>query len=151
MQRLVAHGADPLLPAADDTTPLMAAAGLGTVAPGEEAGTEPEVLEAVRLIVALGADLNAVNDDGDTAMHGAAYKNLPQVVRLLDELGADIAVWNRRNEHGWTPLRIAEGYRFGNFKPSPETVSALHEVMRAHGVEPPRGTDQDAGGKQIYR
>ena len=33
---------DPLLPNADNSTPLMAAAGLGTTAPDEEAGTEAE-------------------------------------------------------------------------------------------------------------
>jgi len=31
-------------------------------------------------------------------------------------------------------LTIAEGNRFGNFKPSPETVAAFHRVMQAAGV-----------------
>jgi hypothetical protein len=34
-------------------------------------------------------------------------------------------VWNRKNRFGWTPLLIAQGYRFGNFKPSPDTVAAI--------------------------
>src|SRR5690606_29958267 len=49
MRALVKHGADPLLPNAEHCTPLMAAAGVGVLAPGEEAGTEPEALEAVAL------------------------------------------------------------------------------------------------------
>ncbi len=136
MRALVELGADPLLPNADNSTPLMAAAGLGTRSPGEDAGTEPEVLAAVRLALELGADIDAVDDNGETAMHGAAYKNLPKVVALLAAKGADIEIWNKRNAWGWTPLEIAEGYRFGNFKPSPVTVAALHEAMRARGVDP---------------
>ena len=74
---------------------------------------------------------------GETAMHGAAYKNLPKAVRLLAAKGARIEVWNQPDEFGWTPLAIAAGYRFGNFKPSPETEAALREVMLAAGVTPP--------------
>jgi ankyrin repeat protein len=134
MRTLVKLGADPLLPNAEQSTPLMAAAGLGTRAPGEEAGTEPEALEAVALVIELGGDVNAVDDNGETAMHGAAYKNLPQVVQLLAARGARIDVWNRKNRYGWTPLSIAEGHRVGNFKPSPETIAALEQVLQAAGV-----------------
>jgi ankyrin repeat protein len=137
MRTLIDLGADPLLPNAENCTPLMAAAGVGTLAPGEEAGTEPEVLEAVALALERGGDVNAVDDNGETAMHGAAYKNLPKVVQLLADKGARIEVWNRKNKYGWTPLMIAEGHRPGNFKPSPETISALHRVMLAAGVSPP--------------
>lgn len=136
MRALAELGADPLLPNVDNSTPLMAAAGLGTRSPGEDAGLESEVLEAVQLALDLGADINAVDDKGETAMHGAAYKNLPKVVALLAAKGADIEVWYQRNKWGWTPLEIAEGYRFGNFKPSPVTVEALHKVMWAHNVDP---------------
>jgi hypothetical protein len=37
----------------------------------------------------------------------------------------------------WTPLTIAYGYRFGNYKPSPVTVAALAKVMKAAGVPVP--------------
>ena len=118
MRLLLELGADPTLPNAQHCTPLLAAAGVGTVAPGEEAGTEPEVLEAVALCLELGSDVNAVDDNGETAMHGAAYKSLPQVVQFLADKGAKIEVWNHKNKYGWTPLLIAEGHRVGNFKPS---------------------------------
>jgi ankyrin repeat protein len=109
---------------------------VGCLAPGEEAGTEPEALEAVALAIELGNDVNAVDDNGETAMHGAAYKNFPKVVQLLADKGAKVEVWNRKNKYGWTPLSIAEGYRVGNFKPSPETLAALHQIMRAAGISP---------------
>jgi ankyrin repeat protein len=147
MQTLVALGADPLLTNATNSTPLMAAAGLGTHAPGEEAGTELEALEAVALALELGGDVNAVDDNGETAVHGAAYKNLPKVVELLAERGAKIDVWNQKNKYGWTPLTIAEGYRVGNFKPSPDTIAALHRVMLAVGVTPPPPTKPVADRK----
>ena len=71
------------------------------------------MLEAVELLLKLGADVNAVDDNGETAMHGAAYRNHPKVVQLLADKGAKIAVWNRENKTGYTPLVIAEGYRRG--------------------------------------
>ncbi len=138
MKTLAGLGADPLLPNADNSTPLMVAAGLATRSPGEDAGTQPEVLEAVQVALELGADINAVDDNGETAVHGAAYKNLPEVVKFLASQGAGIDLWNRENKFGWTPLAIAIGYRFGNFKPSPETEAALREVMIAAGVTPPK-------------
>jgi uncharacterized protein len=148
MRELAALGADPLLPNADNSTPLMAAAGLATRSPGEDAGTEREVLEAVQVALDLGADVNAIDNNGETAMHAAAYKNLPAVVKFLAAKGARITVWNRPNKFGWTPLAIAVGYRFGNFKPSPETEAAVREVMIASGVTPPKTVT--AKTQQIY-
>lgn len=131
MRALRRHGADPKRPNAQHCTPLMAAAGVGCLAPGEEAGTEPEALDAVALAIELGNDVNAVDDNGETAMHGAAYKNFPKVVQLLADNGARVELWNRKNKYGWTPLSIAEGHRVGNFKPSPETIVALERVIKA--------------------
>jgi ankyrin repeat protein len=138
MKTLAALGADPLLTNVDKSTPLMAAAGLATRSPGEDAGTETEVLEAVQVALDLGNDINAIDRNGETVMHAAAYKNLPNVVKFLAAKGAKIDVWNKNDRFGWTPLAIAVGYRFGNFKPSPETEAALRAVMIAAGVTPPK-------------
>jgi ankyrin repeat protein len=140
LRLLVELGADPTLTNADGCTPLMAAAGLGTRSAEEEAGTEDEALEALRFLLKLGADINGVSGLGDTAMHGAAFANFPKVVKFLAAKGARIEVWNQKNQRGWTPLLIAEGHRFGNFKPSFETIAAIHEVMLAHGITPPPPT-----------
>ena len=134
MRELAKLGADPLIPNQDGSTPLMAAAGLGTRSPGEDAGTESEVIEAMQVALDLGNDIDAVDKNGETAMHGAAYKNLPGAVEFLAAKGARIEVWNKKNKFGWTPLTIAEGYRFGNFKPSLVTVAAFHKIMQAAGV-----------------
>jgi ankyrin repeat protein len=150
MRTLAELGADPLRPNAERSTPLMAAAGLGTRSPGEDAGTEAEVLEALQAALDLGADLDAVNSAGETAMHGAAYKNLPAAAQFLSSKGARLSVWNRKNEYGWTPLTIARGYRIGNFKPSPETVAAIETLMLTAGVTPPSEKEEKAVGFDIY-
>ena len=121
---------------------MIVAAGLGTRSPGEDAGTESEVVEALQVAFDLGVDINAVDNNGETAMHGAAYKNLPGAVEFLAAHGAKIDIWNRKDKQGWTPLIIAQGHRFGNYKPSPVTVAAIEKILRGAGItpdpEPPR-------------
>jgi len=135
MRLLTELGADPLLTNEDGTTPLMAASGLGVYSPGEDPGTEPEALEAVKLAVALGGDVNAMDKNGDTAMHGAAYKQFPRVVQYLADQGATVDQWNTKNRQGWTPLRIAVGVHRGmNFRFSKPTADAIAKIMTAAGV-----------------
>ncbi|MGH2437954.1 MAG: ankyrin repeat domain-containing protein, partial [bacterium] len=131
LMRLLAQlGADPLLANEDNTTPLMVAAGVGTQNPGEDPGTEPEVLRAVSVALELGSDLNAVDRNGETVMHGAAYKHVPSVVNFLAGKGARVDVWNQPNKKGWTPLRIADGVQRGmNIVSSPPTAAAIRQVM----------------------
>jgi hypothetical protein len=134
MRHLLELGADPLLPNFDNTTPLMAAAGVGTNEPQEEAGEENEAVEAVKMLVKLGADVNAVDKNGDTAMHGAAYNISPLVVKLLAESGADPQVWNKPNKAGGTPLFIAEGYISRLPRPDTPTIEAITKLMAAAGL-----------------
>ena len=134
MRVLLELGADPLLPNAEGSTPLMAAAGLGTRAPEEEAGSEPEARDAVQLLLDLGADIDAVDENGSTAMHGAAYGSFPTVVQLLADNGADIHVWTEPDVNGRTPLFIAEGYRSGLPRPSRPTMEAIATLMVGAGI-----------------
>ncbi len=134
MRLLLELGADPLLPNFNNTTPLMAAAGVGTDSPDEEAGDEGEALEAVKMLLDLGADINAVDDDGNAAMHGAAYNNYPLVMNLLAERGADPQVWKNPNKLGGTPLFIAEGYADRTLQPHAPTIEAITKLMLAVGL-----------------
>jgi uncharacterized protein len=139
MNLLVELGADPEIPNADNCSPLLAAAGVGALGDGDEAaGTDEESIAAVAALLDLGADVNAVDDNGETAMHGAAYQSRPALVEYLAQRGAAVEVWNTENEAGWTPLSIAHGNRPGNFRPAPDTIAAIERVMRAAGVEPPK-------------
>lgn len=142
MRLLLELGADPSISNVDNCTLLMVACGIGvgSAAANEVAGEESEVLEAAQLLLKLGADINAVDANGETAMHGAALKNLPKVVQFLADNGAKVEVWNRKNSFGSTPLMFAQGYRPGNFKPSFETVDAIQRVMLAAGVAIPTNT-----------
>jgi ankyrin repeat protein len=131
MRLLLELGADPSLQNADSCTPLLAAAGVGVLGDGDEsAGTEAEAIEAVRLILSTGADIDAIDDRGNSAMHGAAYKSWPKLVLCLADNGADIKVWNQKNRRGWTPMMIARGNRPGNFRPSQPTIVALEQISQ---------------------
>ncbi len=139
MRVLAELGADPLLPNTDNTTPVIVAAGVGTSAPGEDPGTPNEVLEAVKVALELGGDINAVDEKGETVMHGAAYKHLPGLVPFLVEAGADIAVWNQPNADGRTPLDIVTlvgGHPGENVAPDSPTADAIREAMQAAGITP---------------
>jgi uncharacterized protein len=132
MKVLVAAGADPLLPNADGTTPLLAAAGVGTHSPGEDAGTENDAVVATKLALELGGDINAVDKNGESAMHGAAYKQFPAVVKFLAQKGAKSEIWNQKNKFGWTPLMIAEGVQRGNnIRTSALTATAIRELINS--------------------
>jgi uncharacterized protein len=115
---LAAAGADPRSAMKDGTTPLMAAAGVGvsrnanrrglTVYDGGKVEDESRVVEAVTSALSLGADVNAVNQAGNTALHGAASLGYDAVVQLLAEKGARLNVKNMR---GQTPLGALTGGR----------------------------------------
>jgi ankyrin repeat protein len=134
MRLLLELGADPVIPNFNKTTPLMAAAGLGTKEAQEEAGEENEAVEAVSLLLDRGANINAVDNNGDTAMHGAAYNMYPRVANLLAQRGADPAVWSKPDKQGRTPLFIAEGYVGAELRPDPPTIAAITKLMVAAGL-----------------
>lgn len=137
MKLLLELRANPKDKNAKGQTALILAAGIEEKPEGDGPGTQAEHLAAVSYLLGLGLDVNAVDNNGETAMHGAAYKSLPRVVRLLDARGADIKVWSRKSKQGRTPLSIAQGYRPGNFKPSFETIEAIKKTMIDRGVTPP--------------
>jgi len=118
MRALAAGGADTRMRMKDGATPLMAAAGMGIVAPAqdEKRGTdrrglaildggivEPEsrVLEAVTTALTLGSDIDATNPSGETALHIASAQGYDTVVSTLVARGANL---NARNTKGQTPL-----------------------------------------------
>ncbi len=111
MKALVAGGADTKLTARDGATALMLATGAGSggnstrrgiaVIDGGKVEPENEVLAAVTAAIELGADVNATNQAGDTALHVAAGRGYNTIVQLLADRGAQLNVKNKR---GLTPL-----------------------------------------------
>jgi len=126
MRLLLAHGADPTINTGADITPLMAAAGIAW-ASNQERASEAQVLEAVKLLVEeLGADVNAMNDTGETAMHAAAYRGANSVVQYLFDKGARLDVVAL---DGRTPLQVADGVEYGNsFAAQPQTAELLRKL-----------------------
>lgn len=68
--------------------------------------TGAEQLEAARLCVRAGADVNAVNDAGQTALHLAVASREDAFITYLAGQGAKLDV---RDRQGRTPLDIALG------------------------------------------
>ena len=136
MRVLVDAGADARTPSADGTTPLMVAAGVAIWNPGEDggslAGQEDEVLEAVKMCVELGSDVNAANYRGMTALHGAAFRGTNDVAEYLVARGADL---DARTELGYSPLAIADGFSYSDFyKAQKHTAALLRTLMEDRGI-----------------
>jgi ankyrin repeat protein len=130
MRMLLAAGADPNVATNNNTTPLMVASGIGYTQ-GRNKTTARTAVEAGKLLLELGADVNAVNANGETALHGAAYRQdgVP-IVQFLVEKGAKLNVKSKR---GWTPLVITEGVFTAAFViRAPESA----ELLRKLGAEP---------------
>jgi cytohesin len=109
IETLLAAGADLTLTSDDGTTPLMVAAGLGrcTFNPNiNRGGRSPSAEAAVTVLLDSGAYVDAVNEGDFTALHGAAYRGLNEVIKILVDRGANI---NARDYRGRTAFRIAEG------------------------------------------
>jgi len=129
IRTLLAAGADQHITTVDGTTPLMVAAGLGrsTYNPGLPRGVRSEGAEAaVKILVESGANVNAVNEGDFTALHGAAYRGLDEVIEYLVARGANI---NAREYKGRTPYRLAEGSKQSfQFQTYPETAELLKKL-----------------------
>jgi ankyrin repeat protein len=98
MKVLLDGGADATLTLANRSTTAILAAG-GQV-------REPEALEAVKLLVDHGVDVNAFNTNGQTLAHIAAQRGQNSMIEYLASQGAKL---DRRDKQGRTPLDLALG------------------------------------------
>ena len=101
-----------------------AAAGGGRVGayaspfPVSEAGA----IEAIKVLVEYGADVNGFNANGQTALHSAAQRGADDLVKYLAERGAKLDL---KNKQGLTPLDLAMGLGGrGGFRPGRPPVGA---------------------------
>src|SRR2546430_228416 len=149
MRLLLAHGADPGIGTEERITPLMAAAGIAW-ASNQDRASESQVLDAVKLLVdELHADVNAVSDLGETAMHAAAYRGANSVVQYLFDKGAKLDVIAR---DGRTPLIVADGVEYGNsFAAQPQTAALLRKLGAKEMKCPPPCAAAIPEGKEIKR
>jgi uncharacterized protein len=123
MKLLVEHGADPKTATKAGDTPLLAAAGIGWAANWSVNAPIPPV-EAVKYCVELGNDVNAADNRGYTALHGAAYLGNNDMVNYLASKGANVKA---KSKAGDTVADLANGpTRFG--QPHLDTVALLEKL-----------------------
>jgi ankyrin repeat protein len=133
MRALLEKGADPKLTTKDGSTALQFAAGVGYRDKNTK-GSESEALEALKLSVDLGMDLNQENSKGETALHGAAFRGADTIVQYLVDHGAKL---NAKTKQGFTPLDIAMGKSVVIQLPVPHdsTVALLRKLGGLEGKE----------------
>jgi ankyrin repeat protein len=105
MRLLLDRGADARLATYENTTALMVAAGVGFVEGRARARPETDALEAAKLTVEMGVDINTTNERGQTALHGAVYRAANSIIQFLVSAGARTDL---QDELGRTPLELAE-------------------------------------------
>jgi ankyrin repeat protein len=109
MKMLLDAGADPLITQKDHTTVVMIAAAGGATAGAYSSAlpvTEEGAIEAIKMCLDRGVDVNAFNSTGLTAMHRAAARGADKVVKYLAERGALLDIKNKQDR---TPLDMALG------------------------------------------
>jgi ankyrin repeat protein len=124
---LVAYGADGQIPSDENTTPLMAAAGVGWTGNFSVNAPDAFLTTARYLVEEVGVDVNAEHTTaGYTALMGAAWRGDNELVSYLVEKGARLDV---RTHLGWSVTDMANGPYLRSSVPlkHPETVALLRE------------------------
>jgi uncharacterized protein YoaH (UPF0181 family) len=107
----------------------MAAAGQGFNKESGVGGEQKDAIEAIKMLMEKGVDVNAANDQGQTAMHFAALTGREKVIEFLYENGAKLDVKDKR---GRTPYDVATGVgNGGNAEavPEPEALEMIQKLL----------------------
>jgi ankyrin repeat protein len=151
MRMLFDAGADPTLTLKDRTTVAMIASAGGAVVGAYAIGipvTEASSLEAIKMCMDHGVDINAFNTNGQTAVHAAVNRGAQSVVRYLAEHGAKLDL---KDKQGRTPLDVALGVGGGGGgrrggggggrgagpQPNEAMANLLRELMAKNGSPAP--------------
>jgi len=151
MKLLLEYRADPFLATANGDTALTAAGGIGWVEGVTYERSPQENVEAIRMLLDLGLNPNGANNEGRTALMGAALKGRNAAVQLLVDRGAKLEIQDRGSRdtdklgsaaagHTWQALDYAEGLvRVGvqSATAYPETAALIRTLMRERGLPVP--------------
>jgi ankyrin repeat protein len=152
MNLLLARGADPKINARFGVTALQVAAGIGWVEGVTYEWSKQATLDAVKMLIGLGLDVNAQAETGRTALHGAAHKGRADVIQVLYDAGARLDVRDYGNTdnrggalaaHTFLAVDYADGLvRVGvqSAIAHPEAGLLLRKLMTEKGMKaPPMG------------
>jgi ankyrin repeat protein len=136
MKLLIERGGDPLATEKNHTTAMMLLAGQGwrdgnAAIPTRDRGTVEDAITAIGMLLDKGADVNAVNDAGDTAMHAAAFRGSTNIIKFLLSKQANLRA---KNKQGRTPLDTALSRRGASAVPA--AVALLQELTGEKGTPP---------------
>jgi ankyrin repeat protein len=127
---LLQHGADPKLTTKDGNTAFLFASGVG-YRDKNTRGSESDALEGLKILTALGLDVNQANPRGETALHGAASRGADSIVQYLVDKGAKV---DAKTKLGLTPLDYAMGKNVVTQLPVPHD-GTVALVRKLGGVE----------------
>ena len=151
MTLLLKHGADPKAVTANGDSPLTVAGGIGWVDGVTYERSPAQNLAAVKMLLDLGLDPNHANNEGRTALMGAALKGRPDVIQLLVERGAKLELRDRGSRDTHIPGAPVAGVTFQAIDYAdglvrvgvqsaierPEASALLRKLMEARGLPVP--------------
>jgi ankyrin repeat protein len=149
MKFLLSKGADPKIATEHNDTALSVAAGIGWVEGVTYEWSEKANVEAVKMCLDAGIDVNAADFEGRTALHGAAHKGRTEVIQMLADHGAKLDAHDfgsRDTVNGamkgltWIPLDWTRGLvRVGvqSAIAHPEAEKLLVKLMTEKGLPIP--------------
>jgi len=145
---LLSYGADPNIVSSHNETPLMQAAGYAWIDGYSRGKSNAERLEVIKLLVNLGANVNAADDWGITALMAAGNFGDPNIVEYLVSAGADLSAHDlgKKNDGAFgasnEPLMAVDyAIGVGTFRPNnsivlqEKAVEVFMRLMKEKGVK----------------
>ena len=141
---LAEHGADARMTPLSGVPTLKAAMGASPkgynenrrnragLPPPDPIDEEQTTLDLARTIVEQGVDVNATDENGNTALHDAVRRGFGTVIELLAARGADLDIANAEGQTALALAEIPSGPREDNGSPAPR--AGIAELLRRLGA-----------------
>ena len=151
MKLLLKYNADPKIATAIGDTAITLAGGIGWVEGVTYERSREENVEALRMLLDLGLDPNTANNEGRTALMGAALKGRNEAIQLLVDRGARLDLHDHGSRdtdktgsaaagHTWQAIDYADGLVRAGVQGAiayPETSAFIRKLMIERGLEVP--------------
>ena len=151
MTLLLKYKADPQATTAGGDNALTASGGIGWVEGVTYERSAKENYEAMKMLLDLGLDPNHANNEGRTALMGAAMKGHPDVIQMLVDRGAKLETHDKGNRDTdkvssaaagktWQAIDYAEGLvRVGvqSAVVRPEASALIRKLMAERNIPAP--------------